>query len=76
MSRMIPPTPVAAPWKWLDRARMIVTFDLERDRPAIADIDNTRVFLSCLHQNVRSGGGKFLQLFTRIFVRTVLTPHH
>ena len=73
---MIPPTPVAAPWKWLDRARVIVTFDLERDRPAIADIDNARIFFARLHENVRSGGRKFLQLFARIFVGTMLAPHH
>jgi hypothetical protein len=54
---------------------VIVALDFERDRPAIADIDNTGVFFARFDQNVRPGGGKFLQFFSRIFVRAVLAPH-
>ena len=45
--------------EWFNRARMIVGFDLERDRPAVTDIDHAGVFFACLHQNVWAGGGKF-----------------
>ena len=41
---------------------MIVALDLERDGPAVADIDHAGVFLARLDQNVRPGRGKFLQL--------------
>ena len=44
----------------LDRAGMIMAFDLERDRPPIADIDHSGVFFAGSHQDVRPGGGKFL----------------
>ena len=43
----------------LDRARMIVTLDLERDGPAIADIDHAGVFFAGLDENVRPGRRKF-----------------
>ena len=59
----------------LDRARMIVALDLERDRPPITDIDDPGVFFPCFDQDVRPAGGKFLQLFPRILIRTVLAPH-
>ena len=60
----------------LDRAGMIMAFDLERDRPAVADIDHSGVFFARFHQNVRPGRGKFLQLFPRVLVGTVLAPHN
>ena len=41
---------------------MIVRFDLERDRQAIADVDHAGVFLARLDENVRPGGGEFFQL--------------
>src|ERR1051326_9361888 len=59
-----------------DGAGMIVGFDLERDCPAIADINYTGVFLARFHQNVWSGGRKFFQFAPRILVRTMLAPHH
>ena len=62
--------------EWFDRARMIVDFDLERDRPAITDIDDAGVFFARLHQNVWAGRGKFPQLAAGIFVGTMLAPHH
>ena len=36
-----------------DRARMIVALDLERDRPAVADIDDAGIFFARFDQNVR-----------------------
>ena len=59
----------------LDGARMIVALDLERDRPAIANIHHAGIFFAGFDQNVWTGGGKFLQLSSRIFVRAVFTPH-
>ena len=50
--------------------------DLERDRPAIADIDYAGVFLARFHQNVWSSGWKFFQFTPRVFVGTMLAPHH
>src|SRR5690242_21106771 len=32
--------------EWFDRARMIVAFHFESDRPAVADIDNAGVFFA------------------------------
>ena len=52
----------------LDGARMIVALHLERDCPAIANIDNARVLFAGFDQDVWPGGGKFFQLFSRIFV--------
>src|SRR5947208_12771137 len=61
--------------KGFDRAWMIVAFNLESYRPAVADIDNTGVFFAGFHQNVRTDRWKFFQFFSRIFVGAVLTPH-
>ncbi len=47
----------------LDGARVVVALDLERNRPAIADIDHAGVLLAGFHENVWPGGGKFLQFF-------------
>src|SRR3984893_12004655 len=55
---------------------MIVTLDLEGDRPAIANIHDAGIFFTSLHQNIWSARRKFLQFFSRIFVRAVLAPHH
>src|ERR1700682_1846815 len=55
---------------------MIVTLDLEGDFPATANIHNAGIFFTGLHQNIGSGRRKFLQFFSRIFVRAVLAPHH
>ena len=54
---------------------MIVALDLERDCPAIANIHHAGIFFASFDQNVGTGGGKFFQLFSRIFVRAVFTPH-
>ena len=54
---------------------MIVALDLERDRPAVADIDDPRVFLARFDENVRPARRKFLQLAPRIFVGAMLAPH-
>ena len=53
-----------------------MTLDLERDRPAVANIDNAGIFLAGFDQDVRPGRRKFSQLFSRIFIRAMLTPHH
>ena len=54
---------------------MIVAFDLERDRPAVADIDHAGVFFAGFDQDVWPGGGEFLQLSPRVLVGAVLAPH-
>ena len=61
--------------EWLDRARVIVALDLERDRPAVADIDHAGVFFARPNENVRAGRRKFLQFAPRIFVGAMLAPH-
>ena len=62
--------------KRFDRAGMIVALDLERDRPAVADVDDARVFFAGFDQNVRAGGRKFLQFVPRVLVGAMLAPHH
>src|SRR5262249_15593833 len=62
--------------EWFNRAGMIVALHLERDRPAIADINYARIFFAGFNQNVRASRGKLLQFFHRIFVRAVLAPHN
>ena len=59
----------------LDGARMIVALDLERDCPAVANIHHAGIFFAGFDQNVWTASGKFFQLFSRIFVRAVFTPH-
>ena len=61
--------------KWFDRARMIVAFDLECDRPPVADVDHTCVFFAGFDENIRSGRWKFSQLLPRIFIGAMLAPH-
>ena len=61
--------------KRFNRARVIVRFHFECNRPAVADIDHARVFLAGLHQNIRATCRKFLQLVSRIFIRAMLAPH-
>ena len=55
---------------------MVVRFHFERNTPAVANVDHARVFLARLDQHARPGRGKFAQLKPRIFVRTMLAPHH
>src|SRR5205085_4459390 len=62
--------------KRLDRARVIVAFHLERNRPAVADIDHAGIFFAGLHQNVRAARRKFFQLAPRVLIGAMLTPHH
>ena len=59
----------------LDRARVIVALDFERDRPAVADVDHAGVFFARPNENVRAGCRKFFQLAPRVFVGTMLAPH-
>ena len=40
-----------------------MTLDLERDRPAVADIDDAGVLFAGFHENVWPGGGQFFQFF-------------
>ena len=62
--------------KWLDRAGMIVTFDFECDCPTVTNIDDAGVFFARSDQNVRTARREFFELFTGVFVRAVLAPHH
>ena len=60
----------------LQCTRVVVAFDFERTADAIADVDNARVFLSCLHQQMRAVLGQGLQPFDGVFVAAMLGPHH
>ena len=61
--------------KRLDEAGMVVRFDLERDRNAVADIDDAGVFARAL-QHVFAVRGKLLQMNARALVGAMLAPHH
>ena len=61
--------------KRLNETRMIVGFNLERNRPAVADIDNAGVLPRAL-QHQLAASRQLLQMQPRAFVRTVLAPHH
>src|SRR5207245_10641599 len=62
--------------KWLDRAGVIVTFDFECDCPTVTNINDAGVFFARSDQYVRTSSRKFFELFTGVFVRAVLSPHH
>ena len=62
--------------KRFNRAGMIVTLHFKRDRPTVADIDDTCIFFAGFDQNIRTSSRKFLQLFFRVLVRAVLAPHY
>src|SRR5271155_1123847 len=49
--------------------------NLERARPSIADVDNSRILPRPLQHSL-AACGQPLQMHARGFVRTVLTPHH
>ena len=59
----------------LDGAGVVVRFHLECDGPAVADVDDARVFLARLHEHGRAGGGKLPQLALGVFIRAMLAPH-
>src|SRR5947207_9428487 len=61
--------------KWLDKRWMIVRFDLESTRPAIANIDDSGVFSRPLHHAAAASGQPF-EMHARRFVGAVLAPHH
>ncbi len=73
MSRNMPPTPVAV--KRLDETGMVVRFDLECDRIAVADVDDPGVFARTL-QHQFTARGKFLEMDARAFVGAMFAPHH
>ena len=58
----------------LDRARMVVGLDLERDRQPVADVDRAGV-LAGAHQQMRPVGRQAAQQLARVLVRAVLGPH-
>ena len=55
----------------LDRARVVVRLDLERDREPAADVDGAGV-LARSHQHVRALGGQAAQQLARVLVGAVL----
>ena len=55
---------------------MIVALHLERNCPAISNIDNPGILFTRFHQNAWAAGGKFLQFSSRVLVGAVLAPHH
>src|SRR5581483_6445579 len=61
--------------KRFNKRRVIVRFDLESARPAVADVDDSRILPGPL-QHMPAARGKPLQVHSRRFVRAVLAPHH
>ena len=61
--------------KRLDETGMVVRFDLERDRVAVADVDDAGVFARAL-QHQLAARRQLLQMQARAFVGAVLAPHH
>ena len=59
----------------LDRARVVVRLDLERDRQAVADRDDAGV-LARPRDDALAGRRKRAQQRPRALVRAVLAPHH
>ena len=57
----------------LDRARVVVRLDLERDRPAVADRDRPGV-LARAHQDALALGRQSAQQLARVLVGAVLGP--
>jgi hypothetical protein len=57
----------------LDRARMVVALDFERDREPLADVDHAGVFAGSL-QDTLARGGQPLEERRRMLVATVLGP--
>ena len=75
MSRRMPPTPVAAPWKGLDVAGVVVRLDLEGAGPAVAHVDDAGVFARPLDDAIALGG-QALEVHAAGLVGAVLAPHH
>ena len=57
-----------------DEGGVIMAFHFENCRVAVTDIDHTGIFAGSLN-DLRAVDGKFLQPFTRRFIRTMLRPH-
>ncbi len=63
------------PLKWFDKRRMIVRLDFERAGPAVANVNDARVFSRPLHDQL-AARRQPLQVNPRRFIRAVLAPHH
>ena len=61
---------------WVDRARMVVRLDLERDGDAVADVNDAGVFLARADEDFRRLGGESLKQGLGVFVAAMLAPHH
>ena len=74
------PDPGCRALKGLNKARVVVAFDLEGDRPALTDIDDARVFSHADHEVRAHLVGHFLAKLAQVnfggFVGAMLTPHH
>src|SRR5262249_15606336 len=62
--------------KWFHSARMIVRFDLERDRKAVADVDDAGVFLAGANENAGRFGREGFEQRPGGFIAAMLAPHH
>ena len=62
--------------KGFDGGRMVVRFDLEHHAETIADIHQTRVFITGLDEQFFAIAGESLQPSNRILVAAVFAPHH
>src|ERR1700676_5232375 len=54
---------------------MIVRFDLEGARPAVANVDDTGIFARSLQHELAARWQAF-QMHTRRLIRAMLAPHH
>ena len=73
MSRRIPPTPVAAPWKGSTAEGMVVALDLERDGEAVAEVEHAGVLTRALEYALALGRQP-PQEQRRMLVAAVLRP--
>ena len=60
----------------LDRRRVVVALDADRDRDAVAGVDNPGVLARARPARARLGRGQSPQVDPRGLVRAVLAPHH
>src|ERR1044072_5143523 len=75
MSRMMPPTPVAAPWYGsVDDGGVVVRLDLEGGGEPAADVHRAGVLARAL-EDARAARGQLPQVDARALVAAVLRPH-
>ena len=76
ISRMIPPTPVAAPWKGSTALGMIVRLDFEGDGQSVADVDDARHSLRPRRRESSAIWSERFSATAGVLVGAMLAPHH